>query len=202
MLMVDYANFWSKDVNSQRLDKYRSSRMIGQLELKHLEHFYELLEEKTSEIVLRHIEVCYAQPISSEFRNSSLMTETITCVGGNGRLLLSTLTRFLVRYLRKPSSISPRIKFVNCSQLLSFAPWECCLSLCENSLREQWSGITVGQSVTILKELKTRVLADEEANRAMERLNFTAFHKPPSLKKEFQNPAVAKPLRSKTSFRA
>jgi hypothetical protein len=203
MLMLEYVNLWSKDVNSKRLEKYQTSRVISQLQLKHLGHFYEILEDKTSEIVIKHIEVCYAQPITQEFRNSSVLADTISFVEGNGRLLHSTFRRFIVRYLRKPSSIGPKTKLVDCYQLQRFTPWKIILSNTGVSMRAQWNGITVGQSITVLKELEIRVIADEEAKRALERLNSPTFHQTPSLINEVHNPAVANPLRRiRRGFRA
>jgi hypothetical protein len=194
MLIVDYANIWSKDVNSRRMEKYRSNSIIGRLQLKHLEHFYEILEEKMSEIVLKHIESrnVYSQPILEEFR-TSVLTDTISFLDGDGKLLMASLTRFIVRYLRKPSPIDPNAKLSEYAHLFRFPSGKHILTQTPDHLKAQWHLIHVGQSLTILKEIDRRVKAEDEAKRRSERLHSNGFQPSPSLKQKASNP-VAKAL--------
>lgn len=161
MLLVDYAKIWSNDLNTKRIEEYRTS-IIGTLKLKHLVHFYEILEEKTLEIVLKHVDKKYANDAPQLFLTTGL-DETIKYFGGNISQLQIIIGRFALRYLRQPSPLEIDKKLSEYKDLFRFPVGKNIFQNDgEESFKDQWNDIYVNQTGTILNELNRRIYKEEE----------------------------------------
>lgn len=163
MLIVDFARTWLDDINANKLTYYEQRSIVGRLRLKHLEALYELLEDTTGEIVLKHIDDRFGRDMSKPFL-VKLVDQTLAYLGNDIKMLLSSWQRFVTRYLRNPNPLPPERKIVD---FIEFVRMPAGKHLMESEeVLSLWRECLIENSLTILREIKIRWNAEEEVRKA------------------------------------
>jgi hypothetical protein len=162
MLIVDFAKTWLDDVNATKLTYYEQRSIVGRLRLKHLEALYELLEDITGEIVLKHIDERFARDLSKPVLNR-LVDQTLVYLGNDTKLLLSSWQRFVTRYLRNPNPLPSDRKIVDFIELVRMPAGKHLME--SQDILTLWRDCRIENSLTILREIKNRWAVEEEARK-------------------------------------